>query len=42
MVSKTLSFGTQNKQTRNKSLNFWSLTTENDRLDSRAIILNDA
>ena len=39
---KTLSIGTQNRQTRNRSLNIWNLPTENDRLDSRAIILMNA
>ena len=39
---KTLSIGTQNRQTRNRSLNIWNLPTENDRLDSRAIILINA
>ena len=38
---KTLTIGTQNRQTRNKSLNIWN-PTENDRLDSRAIIIINA
>ena len=36
---ETLSIGTQNRQTRNRSLNMWNLPTENDRLHSRAILL---
>ena len=35
---KSLCIGTQNRQTRNGSLNIWNRTGENDRLDSRAII----
>ena len=41
MVSK-LSIGTQNRQPKNRSLNIWNLPTENDRLDSQAIILINA
>ena len=40
--SKTLSIETQNRLTRNRSLNIWNLPTENNRLDSRAIILINA
>ena len=36
---KSLCIGTQNRQTRNGSLNIWNRAGENDRLDSRAIIL---
>ena len=39
---ETLSIGTQNRETRNRSSNNWNLLTENDRLDSRAIILINA
>ena len=39
---KTPSIGTQNRQTRNRSLNVWNPPTENDRLDSSAIILFNA
>ena len=39
---KTLTIGTQNRQTRNRSLNIWNFPTENDRLDSRALILINA
>ena len=36
---ETLCIGTQNRQTRNRSLNSWNFPAENDRLDSRAIPL---
>ena len=39
---KTLSIGTQNRQTRNRSPNIWKLPTKNYRLDCRAIILINA
>ena len=39
---KSLCIGTQNRQTRNGSLNIWNRAGENDRLDSRAIILINA
>ena len=39
---ETNSIGTQNRQTRNRSLNTWNLPTEIDRLDSHAIILINA
>ena len=39
---ETLSIGTQNRQTRNRALNNWNLPTENDRLDSRAIMFINA
>ena len=39
---KSLCIGTQNRQTRNGSLNIWNRAGENDRLDSRASILINA
>ena len=39
---KSLCIGTQNRQTRNGSLNIWNRAGENDWLDSRAIILINA
>ena len=40
---KTFSIGTQNRQTRNRILSIWNLPTENEKLDSIAIILiNDS